>query len=126
MAHLEEFASPDLTASPKSYWSVLLTHVTPTMRTRLLLGRLQHLRAECKRRITFVYGETRFEDELVKCLRGDTATQNAERDRLRGICRTLKASVATMTYPQLQVFDPSAEALGAPSEPNGDSHEESA
>ena len=99
----------------KPSWLKMLAAERRALLKHRKADRLQALRGEGQRRITAAYGAATFEEETALRLRGENAPQqDAERERLRGRYRALKARVeATSTEAQLLAIDVRDQALWA-------------
>lgn len=84
----------DDSADPKPTWAMLQAAVAPTELARAQQSAVADLSALCRRKITATYGEANLEDEMLLRLRGgETAAQNTERDRLRGLFHARRAAI---------------------------------
>ena len=106
---------PDPRASSKPEWEELevvgmLEHLSQARTDKLRL-----LKSECEIRITRAYGEMNTRDELFLRLRGgQTAKQDAERERLRAKYIEIKTTIQNASLKQLQSLDLNADGLWAP------------
>ena len=84
----------DDSADPKPTWAMLQAAATPAELAQAQRRAVGELKTICRRKITAAYGETSMDDEMLLRLRdGETAAQNTERDRLRGLFRARRDAI---------------------------------
>ena len=84
----------DENASPMPTWSMLLQAVGPAELAQAQHAAIAEIHELCQRKITVAYGATNLTDEMLLRLRdGETANQNTERDRLRGLFRARRDAI---------------------------------
>ena len=84
----------DETASAKPTWAMIQAALAPAELAQAQQSAVAELSALCRRKITAAYGATSLNDEMLLRLRdGETAAQNTERDRLRGMFQTQKTAI---------------------------------
>ena len=84
----------DDSADPKPTWAMLQAAVAPAELAQAQRCAVGELKTLCRRKITAAYGATSLDDEVLLRLRdGETADQNTERDRLRGLFQTQKTAI---------------------------------
>lgn len=118
LAHLEEFAEPDIDASYKPDWSDIVAVVQVAKLADLRDSRLQALRDEIReRRIPAAFGGDDRLDESIRRLNTDhPATAPAERTRLLAKYAQWQAWVddPARTVEELTDFDPADDANWTP------------
>ena len=88
----------DDSADPKPTWAMLQAAIAPAELAQAQRRAVGELKPLCRRKITAAYGATSLNDEMLLRLRdGETAEQNAERDRLRGLFRARRDAVNAAT-----------------------------
>ena len=88
----------DAGADPKPTWAMLQAAAAPAELAQAQRRAVGELKTLCRRKITVAYGETSMDDEMLLRLRdGETAAQNTERDRLRGLFQTQKTAINAAT-----------------------------
>jgi len=108
------FAKPDPDASPKPTWDEILNAQESMIWMETYTAKWDHVRRECKRRITEQYEATSIEHEILRRLRGATTKeQDDERERLRAVCLAEQIKVGEMTVPMLQAYDPADDSIWA-------------
>ena len=91
---LVAYAVSDDTAGPKPTWAMLQAASAPAELAQAQRRAVGELKTLCRRKITAAYGATSLNDEMLLRLRdGETAAQNTERDRLRGLFQTQKTAI---------------------------------
>ena len=84
----------DNSADPKPTWAMLQAAVAPAELAQAQRGAVGELKTLCRRKITAAYGVPSLDDEVLLRLRdGETAEQNAERERLRTLYRARRAAI---------------------------------
>ncbi len=97
---------PDPDASPKPAWAMIAEAGERAAAEDLRQERAQGVDREATRRIRKAYGARSWEHEARRRLRGAaTEEQDAERDRLRRLCRALRKRIETMDAGALERFD---------------------
>ena len=88
----------DDAASPKPTWTMLQQALTPAELARAQGAALKELDNICMRKIIVQYGASSLEQEILLRLRnGQTPEQDAERDRLRGVCQRHESAIRAAT-----------------------------
>ena len=88
----------DDSADPKPTWAMLQAAATPAELAQAQRRAVGELKTLCRRKITAAYGATSLDDEVLLRLRdGETAEQNTERDRLRGLFRARRDAINAAT-----------------------------
>lgn len=106
MAHLPAYRDPDSMATPKLFWSVLVSNLDAAMTAQLRPRRLAELRDEGRERVTAAYEEATFYDEIELRLRhGHTHAQDLAREAVRVRYQTLKTIIEHLNYEGLQAFN---------------------
>ncbi|MCY4671280.1 MAG: hypothetical protein OXC29_25240 [Rhodococcus sp.] len=105
----------DMGASPKPTWSVIVAEGSAAVLDIRKLRMVASLRQEARRRISRAYGGTDWLGEMHRRLRGEaTPEQDAERDRLRAVCKTVEARIGVAaTQADLDAIDPLDASLWA-------------
>ena len=84
----------DSGASAKPTWAMLQAALGPAELAQAQRAAIRELHNLCQRKITANYGATGPQEEIFLRLRnGETAAQNTERDRLRGMFQTQKTAI---------------------------------
>ena len=92
----------DADASAKPTWAMLQAALGPAQLEQARRGALAELHDLCRRKITTeAYGVRTTEEEIFLRLRnGETAAQNTERERRRGLYQTHKAAIESAASPE--------------------------
>ena len=95
---LPEIMVPDPDALPKPTWATLVAAASAQDVVVVAAQKLQALRQDCHVRIIKAYGSDSFDDEVGLRLRqGQTAEQDAERERLRTKYAEIKGNIEATT-----------------------------
>ena len=88
----------DADASAKPTWAMLQAAVASAELAQARERAIADLKALCRRKITSAYGALSHEEEMhLRLRRGETAAQNTERDRLRGLFQRQKTAITAAT-----------------------------
>ena len=106
LSHLTEFSEDDTAASDKPTYASLMIASGQGELSDLRMRTLHLVKEETRRRVILAYGANSFDSEIMLRLRGDSTTlQDTERDRLRAIYSSLKATINSGTMSQIQTLD---------------------
>ena len=97
-AQAHEEGAFDDDASAKPTWAMLAAAVASAELAQARERAIADLKVLCRRKVTSAYGALSHEEEVhLRLRRGETAAQNTERDRLRGLFQTQKTAINAAT-----------------------------